>query len=167
MNAPIEPTANYLSNTTYAQLKAALTRLVADPFEREGTSARGPHPQRSLRLQAAHGRPIASGLYVPAMVGQTPAALKRMDHAIATTRRMARGEARGRVPPAFPRPLPAKACQRLQGELEAPGFAFLTLDREAIPEALHADAEAWVRACFGAPWVDGGGRAAWRVAPTP
>ncbi|MGR3315487.1 hypothetical protein [Roseovarius indicus] len=39
MNAPIEPTANYLSNTTYAQLKAALTRLVADPFEREGTDA--------------------------------------------------------------------------------------------------------------------------------
>lgn len=39
MNAPIEPTEIYLSNTTYAQLKAALTQLVAEPFERGGTDA--------------------------------------------------------------------------------------------------------------------------------
>uniref|UniRef100_UPI003B51D084 hypothetical protein n=1 Tax=Roseovarius indicus TaxID=540747 RepID=UPI003B51D084 len=39
MNAPIERPEIYLSNTTYAQLKAALSRLVADPFEREGTDA--------------------------------------------------------------------------------------------------------------------------------
>ena len=39
MNAPIERTEIYLSDTIYARLKAALTQLVAEPFEREGTDA--------------------------------------------------------------------------------------------------------------------------------
>lgn len=39
MNAPTDPTEIYLDNSTYAQLKAALTQLVAEPFERGGTDA--------------------------------------------------------------------------------------------------------------------------------
>ncbi|MEQ8400512.1 MAG: hypothetical protein RIE24_03620 [Silicimonas sp.] len=39
MNASIEPTEIYLNDIVYARLKAALTQLVASPFEREGTDA--------------------------------------------------------------------------------------------------------------------------------
>ncbi len=39
MNAPIEHPEIYINDAIYARLKAALTRLVAVPFEREGTDA--------------------------------------------------------------------------------------------------------------------------------
>ncbi|MEQ8899273.1 MAG: hypothetical protein RID23_19500 [Roseovarius sp.] len=39
MSKPTDPTEIYLNTTTYAQLKAALTQLVAEPFERGGTDA--------------------------------------------------------------------------------------------------------------------------------
>ena len=138
------------------------------PFEHEGTAARGPHPQRSLHLQTAHGRPIASGLYPPAYGSVIPAPLAQLDGIIEKARRFEHQAARGgrghapvfRIPP-----VPAESTQQsMRLALRTAGFQFVVLDLETVPSSQQDAVLDWVTACFGPSAMDVGTRSVWEIA---
>lgn len=138
------------------------------PFDREGTAARGPAPQRTFHLQAHHGRPIASGLYRTAPLHTAHPALGALDRSLAAGWKLmaAPGGTARRTTPALPEAPQGQTGEALLSSLAQARMRFLTLDLgQVVPEQRDA-ARAWLEAWLGPPEVEHGPRLGWAL-PEP
>ena len=124
------------------------------PFDREGTRARGPWPQRTFYLQSVHGRPIASGLYAASGMHTRHPALGAFDRSIRTAwQRRLRPDGHvddGRTV-RFPEPPRGRTELILSELVHASGFRHVVLDLELVVEEQRPLARAWVEAWLGPP----------------
>lgn len=122
------------------------------PFDREGSGARGPWPQRTFYLQSVHQRPIASALYRPTQVNERSRSLSMFDRAITRAWRQESVPQGGRKPqrPARIPPPPSETQQvSLNQKVFHVGFRYVTLDLDLVRPYQRADAQAWLTAWLG------------------
>ena len=138
------------------------------PFDREGTKARGAHPQRTFYLASVHGRPIASGLYQQATMETRQPGLGAFSRSVRVGWQKQRSPAgqtpRKRTVPVPPPPRGALATD-ISSVLVREGFDFLTLDLALLVEDQQAGARAWATEWLGPPEVTStdGMRMAWSI----
>lgn len=138
------------------------------PFDREGSAARGPHPQRTFHLQSHHRRPVASGLYTEAPMKTAHPAIGAVDRALRAGWRLAEVPAGGTLRDAPPLP-PAprdQARSDLLATLAQARFRYLSLDLALVVPSQRAAARAWAEDWLGPPAVEADQRLAWAL-PCP
>ncbi len=138
------------------------------PFDREDTSASGPHPQRTFHLQTHHHHPIASALYAQApMHGEEPA-IGAFDRAIRAGWRLANVPDTGsqRASPDVPPPPLGGARTDLLAHLHRMRFGMVTLDLALVHPDQRDGARTWALSWLGEPDAEAEGRMAWTL-PKP
>jgi len=124
------------------------------PFDREGSGARGPWPQRPFFLQTAHQRPIASALYRPTEVTKHSRAISAFDRSITRAWQQEAVPEGGAAPlraARIPRPLEPDQLDGLNAKVSRVGYRWLVLDLELVMPNQRADALAWVTVWLGTP----------------
>lgn len=139
------------------------------PLDREGRLPKGPQPQRAFVLGAAHGRPIASALYVVPSATRHPAVLA-LDDAYQRALAADPGWRRPRAPDLPPAPssgsfpafvIPGGPASR--AELIADGFRDVTLAVDAVPPSARPAFERALTDWLGPPERKTPNRWWWRL----
>ncbi len=138
------------------------------PFDREGTKARGSHPQRTFYLASVHGRPVASGLYRQATMETRQPGLGAFSRSVRVAwqkLRIPAGETRRKRKVVVPPPPRGALATDLSAVLLEEGFSFLTLDLALLVESQHDGARAWATEWLGPPEIESsdGLRMAWSL----
>ncbi|MDP6931412.1 MAG: hypothetical protein QGG40_00785 [Myxococcota bacterium] len=132
------------------------------PFDREGQRYTGPFPQRTLHLQAHHGRAIASGLYLPPEIPGAQEVVRELERYVRQSWARNR-EFRSAWPQGF-EPGEDRSTYGVRGVslerdrltvnrevLRGAGFAYVTLDGETLPGRLGEDLAAFLSDWLGDP----------------